>query len=205
MSVAVDKVFLNNPGKKGFAFYDFVKDEKKKNNCPLKIELDNCLERITFFLLFTSSFFFSCATNKPRASRRATLIYMSKHTFLYTNSQRRRSLTHWGQPWQCVNLATPHARRGHVPDWTPRRGSPPNWLRLRHHREGKEMRVECLNWKKKAKRRITRASLFVDWHCLQERRRVAEGKQNTSGSDAGVPTLLTFVSESSCRHKGEGY
>lgn len=154
--------------------------KRKKNNCPLKIEL----ERIkAFFWLFTSSFFSalvgSCATNKPRASRRATLIYMSKHTFLYTNSQRRRSLTRWGQPWQCVNLATPHARRGHVPDWTPRRGSRPNWLRLRHHREGKEMRAECRNWKKKAKRWITRASLFVDWHRLQERRRVAEGENKT--------------------------
>lgn len=59
MSVAVDKVILNNPGKKGFAFYDFVKDEKKRKNCPLKIELDNCLERIKAFFTFHFIFFFS--------------------------------------------------------------------------------------------------------------------------------------------------
>lgn len=49
MSLAVDKVFLNNPGKKGFAFYDFVKDEKKKNNCPLKIELSGENKSIFYF------------------------------------------------------------------------------------------------------------------------------------------------------------
>lgn len=43
------------------------------------------------------------------------------------------------------------------------------------------------------------ASLFVDWHRLQERRRVSEGKQSTSPT----PTLLTFIFESSHRHRGE--
>lgn len=175
-------VFLNNSGQKRFAFNVSAKD---KNKVPsFKIELHNCLAKIKA-VIFSSSFcsaLCSCATNKPRAPGKATLISMSKHTFFNTNFQWFSSLIHWEQQWQCVNLATPHARQGHVPDWTPRCASRPNWLKdygITEREKNWEWNTGGIGRKRQnAGSRI--ASLFVDWHRLQERRCGSEGKQTTS-------------------------